>query len=223
MLSAENLALGYGSHVLLDGVSLEVRKGVITGLVAPNGYGKTTLLRALAGLGAGRARGLVRVDDIDPRDAPAMRRAVFYAPGDASLLYPALTVREHLRAAADLWGSGLDVEAMARRCGVDGFAAKRVRTLSQGMKQQVTLAIAYLTGARYLLLDEPMNALDPTNVGINTRLLRELARAGRGVVLSSHILANVDEVADEVLFIKDRHLLLGRGDSVDLYRRLYES
>ena len=89
MLSAENLTLGYGSHVLLDGVSLEVRRGVITGLVAPNGYGKTTLLRALAGLGAGRVRGLVRVDDIDPRDTPAMRRAVFYAPGDASLLYPA--------------------------------------------------------------------------------------------------------------------------------------
>ena len=154
MLSAENLTLGYGSHVLLDGVSLEVRRGVITGLVAPNGYGKTTLLRALAGLGAGRVRGLVRVDDIDPRDTPAMRRAVFYAPGDASLLYPALTVREHLRAAADLWGSGLDVEAMARRCGVDGFSTKRVRTLSQGMKQQVTLAIAYLTGARYLLLDD---------------------------------------------------------------------
>ena len=68
-----------------------------------------------------------------------------------------------------------------------------------------------------------MNALDPTNVGINTRLLRELARTGRGVVLSSHILANVDEVADEALFIKDRHLLLSRGDSSDLYRRLYES
>lgn len=218
MLSADNLTLGYGSRILLDHVSLEVRPGVITGLVAPNGYGKTTLLRALAGLGAGRVRGTVRVDGI-----AALRRAVFYAPGDASLLYPSLTVREHLRAAADLWGSGMDVDALARRCGVDGFAGKRVRALSQGMKQQVTLAVAYLTGARYLLLDEPMNALDPTNVGINTRLLRELARAGRGVVLSSHILANVDEVADEVIFIKDRRLLLGHGDSAELYRRLYET
>lgn len=223
MLSAEILTLGYGSRVLLDRVSLEVRPGVITGLVAPNGYGKTTLLRALAGLGAGRVRGTVRVDGIAARDTPALRRAVFYAPGDASLLYPSLTVREHLRAAADLWGSGMDVDALARRCGADGFAGKRVRTLSQGMKQQATLAVAYLTGARYLLLDEPMNALDPTNVGINTRLLRELARAGRGVVLSSHILANVDEVADEVIFIKDRRLLLGHGDSAELYRRLYET
>ena len=183
-------------------------------------------LRALAGIDGARARGTLDVDGIGPRNGSALRRLVFYAPGDATLLYTGLTARDHLRMAARLWASPLDPDVVAQRTGIDTFAHKRVRALSQGMKQQLTLAIAYLTNARYLLLDEPMNALDPTNVQLHSQILRNLARHGTAVVMSSHILENVDAIADRVLFIKDRGLIehdpsRGSARALELYNRLY--
>ncbi len=228
MLIATHLSLGYGRTVLLEDVSLTLEPGTVTGLVAPNGFGKTTLLRALAGIDGARARGALDVDGTGPRDGSALRRLVFYAPGDATLLYPNLTARDHLRMAARLWASPLDPDVVARRTGTDAFAHKRVRALSQGMKQQLTLAIAYLTCARYLLLDEPMNALDPTNVQLHSQILRGIARRGAAVVMSSHILDNVDAIADRIVFIKDRGLIEhdpahSTARALELYRRLYQS
>lgn len=92
------------------------------------------------------------------------------------------------------------------------------------MKQQLTLAVAYATGARYLLLDEPMNALDPTNVAVQGELIRKAAARGGCVVLSSHILGNVDELCDTVLFLKDGKLLRYSGEprsAGELYRKLF--
>ena len=226
MLTATNLSLSYGKNILVHDVTLTLMPGTITGLVAPNGYGKTTLLRALAGIDGARARDALDVDGIGPRNGSALRRLVFYAPGDATLLYAGLTARDHLRMAARLWASPLDPDVVAQRTGIDTFAHKRVRALSQGMKQQLTLAIAYLTNARYLLLDEPMNALDPTNVQLHSQILRNLARHGTAVVMSSHILENVDAVADRILFIKDRGLIehdpsRGSARALELYNRLY--
>lgn len=226
MLTATNLSLSYGKNILVHDVALTLMPGTITGLVALNGYGKTTLLRALAGIDGARARGALDVDGIGPRNGSALRRLVFYAPGDATLLYAGLTARDHLRMAARLWASPLDPDVVAQRTGVDTFAHKRVRALSQGMKQQLTLAIAYLTNARYLLLDEPMNALDPTNVQLHSQILRNLARHGTAVVMSSHILENVDAIADRILFIKDRGLIehdpsRGSARALELYNRLY--
>lgn len=226
MLTLTNFFLGYRGKPLLDHVSLNVQPGSITGLVAPNGHGKTTLLRTIAGCGGGRASGSFAVDGINPRDGVSLRRAIFYAPGDATLLYPGLTAQDHLTVVQRLWMSALDIKTVAEKTGVATFAHKRVRTLSQGMKQQLTLAIAYLTEAPYLLLDEPMNALDPTNVQINSNILRALAQRGTAIVMSSHILDNVDALADRIVFIKDQRLLehdpaASHENALDVYRRLY--
>ena len=148
-------------------------------------------------------------------------------PGDATLLYAGLTARDHLRMAARLWASPLDPDVVAQRTGVDTFAHKRVRALSQGMKQQLTLAIAYLTNARYLLLDEPMNALDPTNVQLHSQILRNLARHGTAVVMRlAHPGERRRPIADRILFIKDRDLIehdpsRGSARALELYNRLY--
>ena len=194
MLTLTNFSLGYRGKPLFDHISLSIQPGSITGLVAPNGHGKTTLLKAIAGCGGGRASGSLAVDGINPQDGVSLRRAIFYVPGDAT--------------------------------GVTAFARKRVRTLSQGMKQQLTLAIAYLTEAPYLLLDEPMNALDPTNVQINSDILRALVHRGTAIVMSSHILDNVDALADRIVFIKDQKLLehdpeASHEGALGVYRRLY--
>ena len=107
-----------------------------------------------------------------------------------------------------LWRSQRSIDDVARACKVDGFLSKRVRACSQGMRQQLTLAIAYMTGARYLLLDEPMNALDPTNVQLNSAIMRSMAKQGTGIIMSSHILDNVDQLSDKILFVKDKGLVL---------------
>ncbi len=227
MLSFHHLTLGHGSVTLLEDASFTLQRGEVVGLVAPNGFGKTTLLTTLAGMGGANAHGEVCVQGVAPRDGAGLRAKVFYAPGDASLLYPSCTALDHLRMVRSLWSSPYNVEALARACGIDPFLRKRVRSLSQGMKQQLTLAIAYATDAACLLLDEPMNALDPTNVQRNTDILRGLARRGRTIVMSSHILENVDEVSDRIVFMSDKGLIVmdARGSggerARDVYKRLY--
>ena len=207
MLRVDDLSVRYGKKLVIDHVSAGFKPGRIYGLVAPNGCGKSTLLRAMAGTGSGCAEG-----------------TVFYAPGEGTLLYPGLTAVDHLKMARDLWASDADLSRVAAACRVDGFGRKRVRSYSQGMKQQLTLAVAYATGARYLLLDEPMNALDPTNVAVQGELIRKAAARGGCVVLSSHILGNVDELCDTVLFLKDGKLLRYSGEprsAGELYRKLF--
>lgn len=208
MLSVSNLTLSYGGRVLLQDVSFILEPGCIMGLVAPNGYGKTTLLKAMANIKAARVTGVISVDDLPANQVARRRARVFYAPGEGTLLYPGMTVGDHLAMTRKLWRSERAIEDVARACKVDSFLNKRVRACSQGMRQQLTLAIAYMTGARYLLLDEPMNALDPTNVQLNSKILRTLAREGVGIIMSSHILDNVDQLSDKILFVREKGLLL---------------
>lgn len=226
MLSVSHLTLSYRGRVLLDDVSFGLEPGRIMGLVAPNGYGKTTLLKAMAGIKGARVSGIVDVDGLPANQVARRRARVFYAPGEGTLLYPGMTVAEHLAMTRKLWKSERDPADVARACRIDGFLGKRVRACSQGMKQQLTLAIAYMTGARYLLLDEPMNALDPTNVQLNSRILRGLAQHGVGVLMSSHILENVDQLSDEILFVRDGKLVMfdpdaGPARALDIYNQLY--
>ena len=178
------------------------------GLVAPNGYGKTTLLKAMANIKAARVTGAIAVDDLPANQVARRRARVFYAPGEGTLLYPGMTVGDHLAMTRKLWRSQRSIDDVARACKVDGFLSKRVRACSQGMRQQLTLPIAYMTGARYLLLDEPMNALDPTNVQFNSAIMRSIAKQGTGIIMSSHILDNVDQLSDKILFVKDKGLVL---------------
>lgn len=223
MLRVDDLSVRYGKKLVIDHVSAGFKPGRIYGLVAPNGYGKSTLLRAMAGTGNGCAEGAVLVDAGECAGIESRRR-VFYAPGEGTLLYPGLTAADHLKMARDLWASDADLSRVAAACRVDGFGRKRVRSFSQGMKQQLTLAVAYATGARYLLLDEPMNALDPTNVAVQGELIRKADARGGCVVLSSHILGNVDELCDTVLFLKDGKLLRYSGEprsAGELYRKLF--
>lgn len=226
MLTFRNLSVARGKTQLLDGVSGSIQESKITGLVAPNGSGKTTLMQVLIGSADIAAAGRIEADGVPVWDEKRYRKLVFYVPGDASYLYALLTVRENLCMAKACWNARYDIDALARRCGIDGFMNKRVRALSLGMKQQVALAVGYMTGAKYLLLDEPMNALDPSNLLLNSKILRSLRKGGRGMLMSSHILGNIDDLCDDVLFIKDgalEHVDAARGaaSSMETYQRLF--
>ena len=222
--SAIGLTLGYGHRTLLRDATLALHPGEIVGLIAPNGCGKTTLLEALTGLNNARRAGAIAADDASLSRTVAFCGRALYVPCEGALLYPNLTAADHIRIAASLWPGKVDTKKLIALCQLDGYLNRPVRAYSSGMKQQLALAVAYCTGVRYLLLDEPMNALDPGNVSLNSYILKRLAAQGAGVLFSSHILSNVDELCDSVIAIEDgalvRHALNENGATA---REVYDA
>lgn len=222
MLGVEGAVVGYRGQRLLDGSAFSLRPGEMKGFVAPNGYGKTTFMRALSGDYRGLMRGLVVLDDVRMR-ADFTSDKVFYMPGDASMLHPDLSALDHLRMVKTLWRSDEPIESVARRCGVDSFLRRPVRALSQGMRQQVSMAVTCMSGARYLLLDEPMNALDPINVQRFSDIMRTMLEEGRAILISSHILGSIDALCDRSFFVREGILeeVVHEGGSSELFDGYY--
>lgn len=191
-------------HAVRD-VTLEARAGAVTGLVGPNGSGKTTLMLMLASLLAPDA-GTIRIGGIDPvTDAAAVRAIMGWMP-DALGAWPSLTARETLVMTGRLYG--LDGEGAAQgaarlldEVGLTGLADAPARVFSRGQKQRLGLARALVHDPRVLLLDEPASGLDP-QARIELRvLLRRLAAEGRTILISSHILSELEEVVDDAVFL----------------------
>ncbi len=201
MLVAEGVVKRYGARAVLRGVSLEVRPGEIFGFVGPNGAGKTTFLKCVAGV-ARADGGAIRVSGTDAlRDSLAARRLIGYAPGDTAM-YDGLSVAAMLRF---LIGFHAEADAERGRALLAAFdlpPRRRVRALSHGMKRKVLLAGAIACGAPLLMLDEPMEGLDPEARRMVERLLREEAARGRTVFFSSHDLASVERICDRVAFLR---------------------
>jgi ABC-2 type transport system ATP-binding protein len=204
-----NVSKFYGEVLGVNRVDLEIGPG-ITALVGPNGSGKTTLMNLLAGL-VRPTEGMVSVFGIPPDDPARLHRAVGYCTQFDSFprgIRGDDFVRLYLRL------HGWPPEAAARgaarsiaRLGMSDAAGRRIAAYSKGMKQRIKLAQAIAHEPRLLVLDEPLNGLDPLARAEATELLRELARAGRAVVISSHILHEVDELADRVVLIHGGYIV----------------
>ncbi|MBC8328768.1 MAG: ABC transporter ATP-binding protein [Planctomycetes bacterium] len=203
---------------MLRGVDLEVREGEIFGFVGPNGAGKSTFLKCLVGV-VRPDSGSIRVDGLDAlRQSLEVRRRVGYAPGETAL-YHRMRCEElidfaigfHPRADRALAGELIEVFELPPR--------RKVGQLSHGMKRKLLLTQALASGAPLLLLDEPMEGLDPDARRLVERLLRREADAGRTVFFSSHDLASVERVCDRVAFLRAGSLL-ETGDMTELVERL---
>ncbi len=193
-------------HAVRD-ITLQARPGAVTGLVGPNGSGKTTLLLMLASLLAPDA-GVLRIGGIDPVADPAgVRRIVGWMP-DSLGAWPSLTARETLVMTSRLYGiAQTDAERGAARLlaelGLENLADTPARVFSRGQKQRLGLARALVHDPQVLLLDEPASGLDP-QARVELRvLLRRLAAEGRTILLSSHVLSELDEVVDEAAYVVD--------------------
>jgi ABC-2 type transport system ATP-binding protein len=192
-LTIERLVVGYGPHVVLSELDLVLRGGTVHGLVGRNGAGKTTLLETLAGFLRPRS-GAVKLDGPSPT-----LRDVGYLPME-SYFYPRITGREYLslfrgegaRFDADAWGSVFELP-------LDRF----VDDYSAGMRKKLALLGVLSLGRPVLILDEPANGLDLESNLVLGALLRELAAAGRAVLVTSHVLESLTAVCDEI------HLLDG--------------
>ncbi|MFD3463600.1 ABC transporter ATP-binding protein [Nocardia fluminea] len=195
----------YGEHRAVDAVSMRVAAGEIYGFLGPNGAGKTTTLRMLAGLVRPSA-GSATVHGLSPGDPEVLRRTGVLIEGPG--FYPYLSGRDNLRVLARYRGHGsAEVEKALERVGLASRAGDRFRTYSLGMKQRLGVGAALLGDPDLLILDEPTNGLDPAGLAEMRALITDLAADGHTVLLSSHLLAEVQEICDRVGVISDGRLL----------------
>ena len=204
----------FGEVLALDNLTFSVRPGVVTGFLGPNGAGKTTTLRCLLGLVTPTA-GSVTLDGRAYRDVENPLRTVGAAL-EAASFHPGRSARAHLQVMA-LAGRlpSSRVDEVLLQVGMTEFADRRVGGYSLGMRQRLALAQALLGDPPVLVLDEPANGLDPAGIAWLRQFLRALAQEGRTVVISSHVLSEVQQTVDDVVVIA-RGRLVRQGTLADL-------
>ena len=203
MIEAHSLTKRYGAKTAVDGIDFTVRPGMVTGFLGPNGAGKSTTMRMIMGLDR-PSSGSVTVNGMPY----ARHRDPLHQVGallDAKAMHPGRSARNHLLAVAATHRLGAKrVDEVIARTGLDSVARKRVGGFSLGMGQRLGLAVALLGDPATLILDEPVNGLDPEGVVWVRRLARSLAAEGRTVFLSSHLMSEMAQTADHLI-------ILGRG------------
>jgi ABC-type multidrug transport system ATPase subunit len=205
LVETANLTKRYGEHLAVDGVDLTVRGGEVYGFLGPNGAGKTTTLRMLLGLIRPTA-GTARVLGTAPGRPTALARIGMLI--EAPAFYPYLSGADNLRVVARYARvPSSRVADMLRIVHLTDRAADRFGTYSLGMKQRLGVAAALLKDPELLILDEPTNGLDPAGMADMRELIRELGSGERTVVLSSHLLGEVQQVCDRVGIISGGRLL----------------
>jgi ABC-2 type transport system ATP-binding protein len=202
VIVVEQLVKEFGRFRALDGLDLVVRQGEVHGFLGPNGSGKSTTIRILLGMLRATA-GSVRVLDQDPwSEATALHRRLAYVPGDVNL-WPQLSGGEVIDLLGRLRG-GLDEARRARLLELfDLDPTRRARTYSKGNRQKVALVAALASDVELLVLDEPTAGLDPLMEETFRTLVDEERDRGRTVLLSSHVLAEVEALCDRVSIIRD--------------------
>ena len=212
VIRTQDLTKHYGRTVALEALDLTVPPGLVFGYLGPNGSGKTTTIRLLVGL-LRPTRGDVEVLGIDAKRHPdEVQARVGYLPGDFKA-YPDLTSEQYLRYLGNLRG-GVEwsaVSLLAKRLELD--LTRRIGTLSHGNRQKVGIVQAFMSDPELLVLDEPTSGLDPLMQREFLELVREARDAGRTVFLSSHILSEVEAVADVVGILRRGRLVV--VDSVE--------
>lgn len=214
MIEVQDLVYEYPTKRALDGVSLSVSPQTVTALVGPNGAGKTTLLRCLAALEEPYA-GSVSIDGLDTREKPReIHKLLGYLP-DFYGLYDDLTVRRVLTYAA--WshgvaaeGVGAAVEKAARSVGLTDRLQAKAGELSRGLRQRLAIAQAIVHEPKVVLLDEPAAGLDPQARRDLASLLLQLRDAGMTLVVSSHILAELEDYCSVMIIIDNGRVVGGR-------------
>jgi ABC-2 type transport system ATP-binding protein len=221
VIVAERVTKRYGARLAIDAVSLAVERGEVMGLLGPNGSGKTTFLRILAGY-LRPSSGTARIAGLDVvEDSLKARRRVGYVPEDVPL-YGGMHVQEFLVFMArlkGLTGQGLTaaIDAATTHLGLEHVRRVHIGKLSRGYRQRVAIAQALLGDPDLLILDEPTNGLDPRQIIEVRGLIRSLA-GERTILVTSHLLSEIEKVADRVAILLEGrllavHALKGQGNT----------
>ncbi|MFC4536031.1 ABC transporter ATP-binding protein [Sphaerisporangium dianthi] len=203
MIEVRELTKRYGRALAVDRLSFEVRPGEVTGFLGPNGAGKSTTMRVVLGLAAPTSGAAL----VGGRPYTSLRRPARQVGAllDAGALHPGRSALSHLRWLARENGIGdARVAQVLEQAGLAGVARRRAGGFSLGMKQRLGIAAALLGDPGILLFDEPVNGLDPDGVRWIRELMREMAAEGRTILLSSHLMSEMELTAD-------RLIIIGRG------------
>jgi ABC-2 type transport system ATP-binding protein len=203
----ENVTKRYGRRAAVADLSLKVRDGTAFGFLGQNGAGKTTTMKMLVGLAAPDS-GTISIGDKPVSDL-AMRAGLGYMP-EAPYFYERLTGAEFLRFCAQLFGEGLggeECDALLAQVGLKAARDKQIAAYSKGMKQRLGFAQALVNDPEYILLDEPLDGLDPIGRKEIKRIIRGLRSEGKTIFFNSHILYDTEELCDEIGIIHEGRLV----------------
>ncbi len=221
MIEVRGVTKRFGARCAVDGLDLEVRPGELFAFLGPNGAGKTTTIKMICGLLAPNA-GTVRVSGFEA-SSPQARQLLGYVP-DQPYLYDKLTGREFLRFVVEMYG--LERDHAARRIlelidtfEMSDYIDELCENYSQGMKQRVVFASALVHDPRVLVVDEPLVGLDPRSARIVKDLFVAQARSGCAVLMSTHLLAIAEELADRIGIV-DHGKMLALGTLEQLRRQV---
>jgi ABC-2 type transport system ATP-binding protein len=201
MIEVRNLTKRYGTLTAVADLSFEAGAGEIVGLVGPNGAGKTTTLRCITGIIPATSGTVTIAGHSLQQDPVAAKREVAFVP-DEPEFFEHLTVDEHLRFTARLYNvadADARADALLSRLEIGDKRRDLPAQLSRGMRQKLAIACALLHRPRALLFDEPLTGLDPAGIRKMKATIRQVAEAGTAVVLSSHLLHLVEELASRIL------------------------
>ena len=219
VIQTNGLTKRYGRILAVDGLSLNVPHGRIFGLLGPNGSGKTTLMSMLLGLVRPTA-GSFRLFGVPPEQGGLERQlhrigAIIETPS----FYPYLSGRNNLAYFQGISGRGHpgELDSLLERVGLGGRGGDKFQTYSLGMKQRLGLAYSLLGDPELLVLDEPTNGMDPAGMAEVRELIRSMGDGGRTVILSSHLLNEVEQICDSVAILSHGRLI-AQGDVSELLR-----
>lgn len=209
MLILSSVSKNYGPVRAVDRISLQVGRGDTFALLGPNGAGKTTLVKLIIGLARPDA-GTVTINTVSA-SLPQSRARTGYLE-EQQRIPPRLSGREYLSRSAALLGlrgraAGREIDRVLALCGMQSESRSRAGGYSKGMRQRIGLAAALLGSPELLVLDEPASGLDPFGVREMRSVLEAMKQAGTTIVINSHILSEVERIADSVAFIKQGRLL----------------
>ena len=221
MIQAHSLRKSFTGRQAVNDLTFAAQNGSITGLVGPNGSGKTTTLRLITGLLRPES-GQVLVDGVDPAQDPMGARQRLGALTDGLGNYPRLTTREHLRYFGELRGmpaAELEprIEGLLGLFGMHEIADRRAQGFSQGERMKLALARAIINDPPNIILDEPANGLDVASVRVLRTLLERFRNAGKCVLLSSHLMAEVSALCDTVIVVAQGRVV-AQGSPAELMR-----
>src|SRR5690625_453775 len=206
ILKTTNLSKKFGSFTALDNVNLEVKRGEVYGFIGPNGAGKSTTIRVLLGiLKATSGKATIFGQDVW-KDAVDIHKRIAYVPGDVNL-WPNLTGGEVIDLFVKLRGSNQQSKREELITRFDLDPTKKCRTYSKGNRQKVALISAFSSEADLYILDEPTSGLDPLMERIFQDCVYEAKEAGKSVLLSSHILSEVERLCDKVSIIREGKII----------------
>ncbi|MDU4278419.1 ABC transporter ATP-binding protein [Finegoldia magna] len=205
MLEVVNIEKSYGNKKILHDISFSIEKGQIKALVGPNGSGKTTLMNTMTNL-LKRDGGQVLVDGKEFKDEKIFNHISFFK--DESILDENLYGMDYLNYIKNVYKKTKDdVDKVIKEIGIESFVKSKTGSYSLGMKKKLMLAMDFLPQRDIILLDEPLSGLDPTSVIKMMALIKKKAKDGQGILISSHSLNDIDEITNNILFLKDGKIL----------------